>query len=197
MKSVVGILKTRSEGERAVKRLLDLGFDRHRVTLLTPSSGPDELGRVRTTETEQPGMGKAMGGVVGGALGAAGGMTLGVTAANLLVPGVGLVLALGLAGAAILAAGGAVGGAIAGEAMGDAMTQGLPVDELFVYEQSLKQGLTVVIAFANDSDEADKAREAFKAAHAQSVDAAREHWWIGIREAERADYLQKYDDFET
>jgi hypothetical protein len=197
MRSVVGIFRWRSEGERVLTSLVDAGIGRNRITLLTPGAFGEQMGDVRTTDTEQPGMGRAMGGVVGGALGAAGGMTLGVTAANLLVPGVGAVVALGLAGAAILATGGAIGGAIAGEAIEDAMADGLPVDELFFYEQSLKLGRTVVIAFAKDNSEAEKAREVLRTAGAESVDAAREQWWVGLREAERSAYLKLYDDFET
>jgi hypothetical protein len=197
MKTVVGILKSRSEGEAAVADLLAAGIGRNRITLLTPETGESEIERVRTTETEQPGMGKTMGGVVGGALGAASGMTLGVTAANLLVPGVGAVLALGLAGAAILAAGGAIGGAVAGEALEEAMAQGLPVDELFFYEHALREGRTVVMAFAKDWDEAEKVRAVMMRAGTESIDAARERWWVGLRDAEKIDYLRSYDDFET
>ena len=70
----------------------------------------EQVHSVPVSETEQPGVGKAIGGVVGAALGMAGGFELGV-GITALVPGVGPVLAVGLAGMALLGAGGAVAGA--------------------------------------------------------------------------------------
>jgi outer membrane lipoprotein SlyB len=184
MKTVVGILSSQSDAEGTVARLHQVGIDEKYISLLTPDTSQKKVDQVPTTETEQPGMGAAMGGVVGGALGAAGGMGLGAAIASFLVPGVGAVLAIGLGGAALLGAGGAVGGAVAGEALEESMARGLPVDELFVYEDALRQGRSVVIVFAEDDDQAAKAREVFEAAGAESVDAAKENWWVGLRENE-------------
>ncbi len=51
----------------------------------------------------------------------------------------------GLLGAAILGAAGATVGATAGDKMEKSATQGLPEDEIFVYEDALRQGRSVVI----------------------------------------------------
>jgi hypothetical protein len=197
MKTVTGILSSRSAAEHAVKLLRGIGISADRINLLTPDASHSELAEVPTTETEQPGMGAAMGGVVGGALGAAGGMSLGAAVATLLVPGVGAVLAIGLAGAALLGAGGAVGGAAAGKALEDSMARGLPIDELFVYEHALRQGRSVVIAFVVDEAQADQATAIMREAGAESVDAARKDWWVGLRDDERADYSKDYEDFQS
>src|SRR5450759_5201932 len=123
---------------------------------------------------------KAVGGVVGGAVGIAAGMELGAAAAAILIPGVGPVLAVGIAAAAILGVGGVVGGAAAGSALEKDSTTGLPADELFVYKDALKQGRSVIFVEARD-DEAEKAHAVLANAGAESIDAAREEWWIGLR----------------
>jgi len=177
---VVGILNSPAAANAVVEALRTIGIHENHITVLTPSH--HDFSSIPTSETEQSGMGQTMGGVVGGALGAASGMALGATMASLLVPGVGSVIAIGVAGAALLAAGGAIGGAAAGEALEDAMSQGLPVDELFVYEHALRQGRTLVISFAHDDAEADRAREIMRGAGAESIDSAREKWWVGLRD---------------
>src|SRR5918911_2267577 len=145
MKTVAGIFNTRGDAERAVERLRALGLAEENISLLTPGTTPEELDeQVPTTETEQPGMGKALGGTVGAAIGVAGGLQLGSALASLLVPGVGPVLAFGVIGAALLGAGGAAAGVAAGDAMEENIAVGLPHDELFVYEDALRQGRTVV-----------------------------------------------------
>ena len=197
MKTVVGILTSRSDAELAVERLRKLGIAPENINLLAPGASRGKLEEIPTTETEQPGMGSAMGGVVGGALGAAGGMGVGAAVATLLVPGAGAVLAIGLAAAALLGAGGAAGGAAAGGALEDSMADGLPIDELFLYEDALRQGRCVVIAFADDDAQVGKARAILYAAGAESVDAAREEWWIGLRDAEQEHYVQQGGDFKV
>jgi hypothetical protein len=124
-------------------------------------------------------MGKALGGVVGGAAGAA--------AASLLIPGVGPVIATGVLAWALFGAGGAVGGAIAGGALEEKMSRGLPKDELYLYEDALRRGHSVVFALVEE-DQVARTRAALEAEGAESLDAARESWWVGIRDAERADY---------
>ena len=84
-------------------------------------------------------------------------MELGAAAATILIPGVGPVLAVGIAAAAILGVGGAVGGAAAGAALEKDSTMGLPADELFVYKDALKQGRSVILVEAQNDDEAAKA----------------------------------------
>jgi hypothetical protein len=195
MSTAAGIFNSSAEAERAVEALRTAGIGEDRVSLLTPGTSQKQLDDVPTTETEQEGMGKAVGGVVGGALGVAGGLHLGAAAASLLVPGVGPVLAAGLIGAALLGAGGAATGAFAGGALEDSMAQGLPHDELFVYEDALRRGRSVVLVVADDEVSEGVARDLFAEAGAESVDAAREDWWVGLRDAEEAEYTVEGGDF--
>ncbi|HKU22822.1 MAG TPA: hypothetical protein VJQ50_17555 [Terriglobales bacterium] len=168
-----------------------MGIDDSKINLLTPGPADlekKELGKVPLSEGEQPGMADALGAVVGGALGLGGGMSLGTAIASIFVPGVGPVMAIGFAAAGILGAGGAIGGAALGKALETESTHGLPHDELFFYEDALRSGHTVLIAFAEDEREAAQVRNALKDAGAETLDAAREKWWIGLRDAEKIHY---------
>jgi hypothetical protein len=107
------------------------------------------------------------------------------------------VLALGILGAAVLGAGGAAAGAAAGKALEEGIAQGIPRDELFVYEDALRRGRSVVMAFVDDAELANKARLELSRAGAESIDAARDEWWIGLRDAEREHYLKQGGNFDT
>lgn len=196
MENVVGIFNSLADAKRAAAMLRTLGISEERITVLSPHTPEAELeARVPTTDAEQPGIGTAVGGAVGAAIGAAGGATAGAVMASLLVPGVGPVLAIGLLGAALLGAGGAAAGALAGEALEKGIDQGLPRDELYVYEDALRRGRSVVVAFADNEQMAENARAELARAGAESVDAAREEWWIGLRDAEQEHYTNQGGDF--
>jgi hypothetical protein len=196
MSTVAGIFKSRSDAERAAENLRSAGIAVDKVNLLMPGTTDKELeAAVPTTETEGPGMGGALGGTVGAAMGTAGGATIGAALASLLVPGVGPVLAAGVIGAALFGAGGAAAGAAAGSAMEDSV-EGLPHDELYVYEDALRQGRSVVICEADDDAQAEGARTVLAQAGAESIDAARESWWVGLRDAEEAEYTGQGRDFK-
>lgn len=197
MRTVAGIFRTRGEAEKAVQQLHSLGIANDRIALLTPHTGEQIEEAVATSDTEQPGMGSAMGGTVGGAMGAAGGATLGAAAASLLVPGVGPVIAGTILGAAILGAGGALTGAAAGEAMEENLVKGLPHDEVYIYEDAVQKGRSVVIAFVETDEVEEGARRIFREGGAESIDQARETWWVGLRDAEAADYEPTGRTFAT
>ena len=195
MVTVTGIFNTRAGGERATTELKAAGVSPEEISLLTPQASEEERASVPVADTEQPGMGRAMGGVVGGAVGAATGLSLSAAAASIFIPAVGPVLAIGFLGAALFGAGGAVGGAIAGEALEQGMDEGLPVDEMFVYEDALRQGRSVVVVLAKDSLRADIAREVMRQTGSESIDSARENWWVGLRDAEEERYSAEGEDF--
>jgi hypothetical protein len=104
-------------------------------------------------------------------------------------------MAVGLVAAALLGLGGAVAGAAAGDALENTLEVGLPKDELYVYKDALRQGRIVLIVLTEDKDQADEVREALTWAGAESVDAAHEHWWLAVRDAEAADYTAQGFDF--
>ena len=184
MGTIAGIFNSRKEAERAFSELqTEAGFRNEDIVLLAPGSSAKDLDAVPTDEGEQPGMGSAIGGVVGGAVGLAAGSVV----ASIVVPGVGTILAIGL-GAGAFGIGGAVAGAVTGGALENQLSTGLPKDELFFYEDALRQGRTVLIARSQDDDVIEKGRAVIERNGAESVDAARDKWWIGIRDAEEAQY---------
>jgi hypothetical protein len=198
MRTVAGIFKSREQAESAAEHLRSIGITGERISFIAPGTSAEELdAAVPTSDTEQPGMGKAIGGWAGGALGVAGGMHIGAAAASLFVPGVGPVIAAGLIGAALLGIGGAATGVAAGGAMEDAIAEGLPQDELYVYEDALRQGRAVVIVVAEDDAQGESARNIMAQAGAESIDAARESWWVGLRDAEAEEYTGQGADFKT
>jgi hypothetical protein len=89
-----------------------------------------------------------------------------------------------------------VGGTV-GKKAEESMTEGLPEDEIFVYEDALRKGRSVVVALAENDEEATQIRELLKAEGAESVDAAREQWWIGLRSAEEGHYTTSGKNFAT
>ena len=186
MEAVTGVFRTRAAAEQAIQQVHRAGIPADKTTLLTPGSA-DQIGKeiqtVPTDSTEQPGMGNAIGALVGGGIGLTGGAIL-----MALVPGVGAVTALGMLGAAVLGAAGATVGAIEGGKAEMASFEGLPEDEIFVYEDALRKGRSVVVAIADDEPSASLVRETLNGAGAESVDAAREQWWTGLRSDEEARY---------
>jgi hypothetical protein len=196
MISVVGIFTSQADVERAIERIRALGIAEEHINCLLPGASPAELDAVPTTDAEQPGMGKVVGGVVGGVTGASHAL-FGAAVASAVIPGVGPVMGIGLAAAALLGLGGAVAGAAVGGALENTLEVGIPKDELFIYEDALRQGRAVLIVMAKDTDQADQVRDALVAAGAESIDAAREHWWLGMRDVEAEAYTAEGLDFTT
>ncbi len=183
MKAVSGVFRSPSDAARAMAELHTIGLPQNQMTLLTPGKNETELQSVPAVAGEQPGMGKALGAVLGGSAGLSGAALV-----MAVIPGVGLISAIGLLGSAVLAVAGAGIGAAAGGKLENSMTEGLPEDELFVYEDALRQGRSVVVALAEDEASATRFRELLRTEGAEAVDAAREKWWIGLRDAEKEHY---------
>jgi hypothetical protein len=198
MTTVVGVFNSFTDAKRAVAILSSLGLPETHISILAPGTSAARFeATLPAIEAEQPGMGRAMGATVGGAIGVATGATVGAAAATILVPGVGPVLAFGLIGAALFGGGAATAGARAGEALEKGIAQGLPHDELYIYEDALRKGRTVVIALADSDSLAEQSRRELSRAGAESVDAAREAWWIGLRDAEQEHYANEGGDFKV
>lgn len=171
------------------------GFSQNQLTFLCPASEKEKIHAVATSDAEPPGVGSAIGGMVGGALGIAGGFELGV-GATALIPGVGPILAFGVAGAVLLGLGGVVGGAALGKAADDKATEGIPSDEIFFYEDALRQGRSVVMVTVEHHWEEERADKILGDAEAESLDAARRDWWLGLRNAEEEHYRALGHNFE-
>jgi hypothetical protein len=183
VKAIAAIFATREEAGNAGRELQRIGFAGQEVVILSPGDSPARVEAVPSEDAEQLGMGKAIGSVVGGAVGLSAGVLLG----GLVLPGIGPVLAVTL-GAAAVGVGGAVAGGIAGNAFEELMSRGLPKDELFFYEDALRRGDSVLIAFSDNDDYIASARGMLQRCGAEMIDAARDKWWIGLRDAEQSSY---------
>src|SRR5207237_437086 len=127
-----------------------------------------------------PGVGKAIGAGVGAGTGASIGFPLGA-AVTMMIPGIGPIIASGIIGALLFGAGGAAVGAT----LEESLVAGIPHDDLFLYEDALRRGRSVLIALLEDDTLAARAREVLDAAGAEGIDTARERWWVGLRSAEQ------------
>lgn len=185
MRTAVGIFPSRADASRACEELEKLGLTEDRLTMLQPASA--DIESVPTTDAEPPGIGAALGGVAGGAAGVSGGGLVGSAVASFFVPGVGPIAAIGFAAAAAGAAG-AVAGASAGKELDRILSTGLPKDELFFYEDALRQGRSVLIAVSDDEGQLDAARRLLAKEGAEALDAARHEWWIGLQDSQSAEY---------
>lgn len=192
MKTVAGTFASREAAARAIQHLRAVGVRDDAINVLAPGMTEREIAAsIPTDEGEQPGMGTAVGAVTGAAAGASIGMPIGAAIATSVIPGIGPIVAAGLLGAALLGA----GGAAIGHKLEDNLSTGLPRDELSLYEDALRSGRIVLIVEAENDHDADNVRAALQAAGAESVDAAREQWWVGLRDEEARAYGETGRDF--
>jgi hypothetical protein len=193
MKAITGVFNTRSAAESGVAELRSLGVSEEKITLLTPESTPEELAAIPKTDSEQPGMIKALGAMVGGVTGFAGGYGL----VALALSGIGTVFAFGVAGGLVLAALGGVSGEALGASVERSLSQGVPSDEVFFYEDALRQGRSVVMVLTAADLDVEAVRGALEKAGAETIDRAREKWWIGLRDVEKEHYDAGGGDSES
>ncbi|HSK62903.1 MAG TPA: hypothetical protein VK893_03655 [Pyrinomonadaceae bacterium] len=198
MEAVTGVFQTRKDAENAINELRKAGLADNRIGLITPGADGDELeAGLPVTDTERPGMGRAMGAAVGGAMGAAGGATLGLAVATFAIPGVGPVLAFGMVGAALLGAAGATAGAAVGDTIEEELGEGVPREDIYLYEDSLRHGHSIVIAYTENDDQSDRAEETLERTGAMDLDELRENWWNELRDGERSHYHSDFDPHEA
>ena len=194
MQAITGVFSSRDNAEKAVNELRSLGIPEKRMGIVAPGSAPERLeAGVPITDTESPGMGRAMGAAVGGAMGAAGGATAGLAVASLAVPGIGPLIAFGMVGAALLGVVGAAAGSAVGDTVEEGLGEGIPHEDVYLYEDSLRHGRSIVIVYAEEGEQADRAAEILNNAGALDLDNLREDWWQELREGERAHYGEHFD----
>src|SRR6478672_8347026 len=63
------------------------------------------------------------------------------------------------------------------------------------HRNALRRGRSVVVVTVEDEQRAERVRRLLKDLGAESIDAAREEWWIGLRDAEEAHYTHEGGDF--
>jgi len=183
MQTVVGIFLADAKLEETLTHLRRVGVTSNDINILLP--GAAQRNDAPVSDAEAPGVATAIGAVVGGAAGAFAGLSV---AATLLIPGIGTVAAVGLLAAAALGAVGAVGGGVLGAALEQTLDEGLPVDEIYLYEDALRKGRVVLMVQADSEPHAAVIKSILEQGGAESIDAAREQWWIGLRSAEEAEY---------
>jgi hypothetical protein len=197
MQAVTGVFKSQDQAENAVNQLKSLGIPDNRIGIVRPGPASDRLeSGVPVTDSEDPGMGRAMGATVGGAMGAAGGATAGLAVGSLFVPGVGPLLAFGMVGAALLGVFGAAAGSAVGDTVEEELGEGIPHEDVYLYEDALRHGNSVVIAYAEEGDQADRAEEVIRSSGAEDIDQLRENWWQELRDEERTSYTGNFDEDE-
>lgn len=196
MQVVTGVFKSENNAETAVNQLRSLGIPDKRIGIVRPGTRPERLeAGVPVTDTEEPGMGRAMGATVGGAMGAAGGATAGLAVASLIVPGIGPLLAFGMVGAGLLGIVGAAAGSAIGDTVEEELGEGIPHEDVYLYEDALRHGRSIVIAYV-DEDQSSNAAKVIHDAGAEDLDVMRENWWQELREGERAHYTRDSRDFD-
>lgn len=197
MDVISGVFNDRQAAESALQQLRGAGFTDRRLAFFTPGTSESELEKtVPVTDSESAGMGAAMGATLGGAFGAATGATLGLAAASLAIPGVGPVIAIGAIAASVLGIAGAATGAVAGESIEENLGTAIPHEDLFIYEEALRRGNSVLVAVAESDGQADSAREIMTNNHSLDFDDLRDEWWTTLRDEERSYYTGTGRDFE-
>jgi hypothetical protein len=178
----VGVFKTVKSALQAMEALRVSGIQNDRISVFTPGPKGQPVSSVETSDTEQGGMGAAMAGSILGALG----LGIGVV---LFIPVIGAVSVLGALAAGLMGAGGAAAGVAVGSMLERKSLEGLiPVDEIHVYEDALAQGRSIV--FVTPEDElAAETMQILQDAGAESIDAARETWWVGLKDRRKLSYL--------
>jgi hypothetical protein len=181
-KSIIALYDNVDNAHRAVRDLVDYGFDREGISLMTQDrrQAEREMGTVEEdTVSEGAGAGAGVGALVGGL----GGLLVGLGA--LAIPGIGPLLVAGplvttLAGAGVGAGLGALVGALAG--------MGVPEEEARYYAEGVRRGGTLVTVRSPD-DRAPEAVDIMERYNPVDVDQRAAEWraegWAGAGERER------------
>jgi uncharacterized protein (TIGR02271 family) len=142
-KTVVALYDDVDQAHRAIRDLVDSGFSRDDISLLTRDTR-EETGRRETGESKV-GEGAGAGAGIGAIIGGAGGLLVGLGA--LVIPGIGPLLAAGPLAAALAGAGvGAGVGALAGALVG----LGIPEQDAEYYSEGIRRGGTLVTVQTSD-----------------------------------------------
>ena len=173
--TVVGIFYTPAEAERAVSDLMNGGFPREKISLITPSSHVEHV-KIEGSDTEHVedlAIGAVSGGLLGGMLGALVGMIV------VGFPGIGALLVAGPLAAAISGAGvtmavGAGAGAVGGGILGALTWAGITGNEAHVYEEFIRQGRILVMVQASGAEREKAAEILHRDGAADAVDQADE-----------------------
>lgn len=166
--TVVGIFHTTADAERAVADLMDNGFAKEKISLITAHSQAEhvKVAGSNVEHTEDMAIGAVGGGLLGGLLGALVGMIV------VGIPGIGAILVAGPIAAAI---GGAGAGAVGGGILGALTWAGVTKDEAHVYEEFIHRGGSLVMVQAPVA-EVERAAEILHRDGAADAEEIEDEW---------------------
>jgi stress response protein YsnF len=181
--TVVGLMDTIDEAQDVVQDLVESGFDRNDISIM---SRKDEEAEVVTEErdtTSGIGSGTAKGAGAGAAIGGIAGLVVGLT--GLAIPGVGPIIAAGPLAAALAGAG---IGAVAGGIVGALTDIGVPEEDAHYYAEGVRRG-GVLVTVATEDATADRAAEIMRSHGAVDIEERAQQW--------RGTGWEKFDETST
>lgn len=155
-RTVIALYENFEDANRAVRDLVDRGFDRDQISLMASDAsgeysrftGRDMPMEGESATAEGAGVGAGIGAVVGGL----GGLLVGLGA--LTIPGIGPVIAAGPLAAALSglagAGAGAVAGGVTGGIIGGLTDLGVPEENAQYYAEGIRRGGTLVSVRVSD-----------------------------------------------
>lgn len=153
-RTVVALMETPEQAQRAVRELTDSGFARIDIGLMARGEHSELTGAERGEVHGEVASGAAKGATTGAALGGLLGLAVG--AASLAVPGIGPILVAGPLASALAGAG---VGAVAGGGIGALVNAGVSEEAARSYVEGVRRGGTLITVAAADDERAARAAE--------------------------------------
>jgi hypothetical protein len=116
----------------------------------------------------------------------------GLSAATL-VPGIGPVIGLGMLASGLI---GAALGAAAGKAI-DRHTHGVANEELYFFDEALRDGRAIVVITPQDEVQETRARNSLERLGGRSIPSIRQEWWQRIRDGNRHEFNGDESDYRA
>lgn len=164
MTTVTGIFRSPSQAEESISALKKQGFEEEQINIL------------KRGESSFPVHAKQAGAAVGAVAG---------LSAVTFLPGLGPVIGLGMIASGLV---GAALGAGAGKAL-ERHRHGVPNEDLYFFEEAIRDGGGVVLVDARDATQETQARNLLERGGGRPAGATRRDWWQDLRDRERR-YLQ-------
>jgi hypothetical protein len=165
MPTATALFRSHHDAHAAIDALKESGVDEKKISILLAGD------RVSDSELHTPLTLKTAGAAVGGVLGAG--------AATFLIPGIGPIAGVGLIASALAGIGlGAAAGGVVEKA-----THGVPHEDLYFHEETLRAGGSIVFVETRDDDETVRVRNLLERHGGRPADAVRQEWWRSLRGA--------------
>ncbi len=166
-KAVIGIVRSKSEAESIIKKLLAEGFSNNDISVLLPNTSTTrDFAHTKSTKAPEGAIaGVGAGGLIGGTIGLLAGV------GTLAIPGLGPFIA---AGPILMALSGVAAGASLGGITGALVGMGIPEIEAKRYEGKIRSGNVLISVHTESGDEMKHAKRIFEDAGADDVGAISE-----------------------